>query len=243
MRSTHVEAVVLRVTDYREADLIVTLFTREHGKLRGIAPAARKSRKRFAGALDSFCRLNLLIRVREGLSRLEEATIINLFPQIRKEIVSVALAGYASELTDTLLPDGLPNLRYYRLLVAYLERLDTAPPSPDDRRFFEINLLNILGYRPELGHCTVCDRPFDGSIPLTLHPSAHVLTCRGCAGSGIPIIPTVAPLLRKCLATSRFGSVSFSTDERVDAGKLLDNFIASHTGKELKSLKFLREVR
>jgi DNA repair protein RecO (recombination protein O) len=242
VRSIPVEAVVLKVMDYREADVIATLFTREQGKLRGIAPNARKSRKRFSGALDIFARLTLSIRVREGLSRLEEAAVISLSSHIREDMTKVAFASYACELTDALLPDGLPNPRYYRLLCALLERLDTAPPSPADRRFFEINALNILGYRPEMERCTVCDGPFDGVTPLSFHPSAHALTCRDCAGAGSAITPGVPPLLRACLATGRFGSVGFSEDELADAGTILDNLVASHTGKELKSLHFMREV-
>ena len=242
MRSIPVEAVVLKVIDYREADIIATLFTREHGKLRGIAPNARKSRKRFGGALDIFARLALSIRLREGLSRIEEAAIISLSSRIREDMTKVAYAGYACELTDLLLPDGMPNPRYYRLLCAWLERLDTAPPSPADRRFFEINALNILGYRPELERCTVCDGPFDGLSPLSFHPPAHALTCRDCAGAGIAITRAVAPLLRACLATGRFGTVSFSSEELADAGTILDNLIIAHAGKEPKSLRFLREV-
>ena len=242
MRSIPVEAVVLKVIDYREADVIATLFTREQGKLRGIALNARKSRKRFGGALDIFARLTLSIRLREGLSRLEEAAVISLSPHIREDMTKVGFAGYACELTDALLPDGMPNHRYYRLLCAWLERLDTAPPSPADRRFFEINALNILGYRPELERCTVCDGPFGGLTPLSFHPSAHALTCRGCAGAGSAITPSVPPLLRICLSTGRFGVVSFSPEELADAGTILDNLIASHTGKELKSLRFMREI-
>ena len=242
MRSIPVEAVLLKVIDYRESDVIATLFTREHGKLRGIAPNARKSRKRFGGALDIFVRLTLSIRVREGLSRIDEATIISLSSHIREDMTKVAFAGYACELTDLLLPDGMPNQRYYRLLCAWLERLDTAPPSPVDRRFFEINALNILGYRPELERCTVCEGPFDGATPLSFHPKAHALTCYGCAGAGVAVRPTIPPLLRACLSTGRFGVVSFSADELADAGTILDNLIIAHTGKELKALRFLREV-
>lgn len=242
MRSSPVEAIVLKVSDYLEADIIATLFTREQGKLRGIALNARKSRKRFGGALDLFARLCISIYIREGLSRIEEAAAITLSSRIRQDVTKVAYASYACELTDILLPDGMANHRYYRLLSAWLERLDTAPCSPADRRFYEINTLNILGYRPELDLCTVCDAPLDGAKPLSFHPSAHALTCRGCAGAGVAVTSTVAPLLRACLATGRFGTVTFSEEELVDAGTILDNLISAHAGKELKSLRFMREV-
>ncbi len=242
MRSSSVEAIVLKVLDYGEADVIATLYTREQGKLRGIAPNARRSRKRFGGALDLFARLNISLRIREGLSRLEEAAIITLSSHIREDITKVAHAGYACELTDLLLPDGLPNSRYYRLLSAWLERLNSSPPSPADRLFFEINTLNILGYRPELAQCSVCGVPFDGTRPLTFHPSAHAITCRFCAGAGRPVAPSVPERLRSCLVTGRFGTVVFTTEELADAGFILDNLIIAHTGKEPKSLRFLREV-
>ena len=233
---------MLKLSDYREADIIATLFTREYGKLRGIAPNARKSRKRFGSSLDIFARLSLSLRLRDVLSRIEEASVISLFPRIREEMFNIAIAGYACELTDTLLPPGMPNRRYYRLLTALLDYLDTAPASPGDRRFFEINLLNILGYRPELERCPVCRRDFDGTTPLTFHPMAHTLTCRDCAGTGIPITPAAAALLRASLTTGRFGSITFSASALDDAGTILDNLIGAQTGREMKSLRFLREV-
>jgi DNA repair protein RecO (recombination protein O) len=242
LRSVPVEGVVLRLVDYREADLIATLFTREYGKMKGIAPNARKSMKRFGGALDIFSRLTMRLRVREGLSRIEEASLVDLSPHIRQDMTKVACAGYACELTDSLLPDGMPNSRYYRLLVTWLERLDTCPPSLSDRRFFEINVLNVLGYRPELERCPACEHPFDGEAPLSFHPSAQSLLCSGCGGAGMPILPTVPLRLRACLATGRFGAVSFTPGELADAGAIIDSLIAAHAGRELKSLRFLREV-
>lgn len=242
MRSTPVEAIVLKVHDYREADIIATLFTRELGKIQGVAPHARKSRKRFGGALDFFSRLSLSVRFREGLSRIDEADIVSLFPRIREDITGVAYATYACELTDLFLPDGMPNHRHYRLLCAFLERLDTVPPACEDLRFFEINLLNILGYRPELGHCSVCSTPLDGRTSVTFHPSSHVITCTGCAGAGTAVAPTVPSLLLASLKTSRFGSIPFSPQELNDSGIILENLVISHAGREPKSLRFLRKM-
>ncbi|HBA90003.1 MAG TPA: DNA repair protein RecO [Geobacter sp.] len=150
MKKTEAQAVVLRVTDYGEADRIVSLFTLEHGKLQGVAHGAKRSRKRFGGALEPFAHLKLQLQAGKGLPTLCCADIVSVFPGIRGELDKIGCAAYACELVERLTPDEEPNPRLFRLLYRYLERLDQAPPSPSDRRFFAVNLLKILGYQPDL---------------------------------------------------------------------------------------------
>lgn len=150
MKKAEVEAIVLRCVDYGEADRIVSLFTLELGKVQGIARGAKRSRKRFGGALDPFAHLKLQLQQGHGLATLASADIIGIFPHIRSDLVKIGCAAYACELVERLTPDEEANPRLFRLLYCYLERLDLAPPSPSDRRFFAVNLLKILGYQPEL---------------------------------------------------------------------------------------------
>jgi DNA repair protein RecO (recombination protein O) len=150
MRNAETEAIVLRLTDYGEADRIVSLFTLEHGKLSGIARGAKRSRKRFGGALEAFAHLKLQLHLGTGLANLVSADILGIFPGVRAELTKIGFAAYACELVERLTPEEEPNPRLFRLLYCYLERLDIAPTSPSDRRFFAVNLLKILGYQPEL---------------------------------------------------------------------------------------------
>jgi DNA repair protein RecO (recombination protein O) len=150
MKKAEAEAIVLRLTDYGEADRIVSLFTLEQGKLQGIARGAKRSRKRFAGALDPFAHLKLQLQFGPGLATLLSADIVGIFPGIRSDLAKIGTAAYACELVERLTPDEEPSPRLFRLLYCYLQRLDTAPLSPSDRRFFAVNLLKILGYQPEL---------------------------------------------------------------------------------------------
>jgi len=150
MKKADTEAIVLRLTDYGEADRIVTLFTLEQGRLSGVARGAKRSRKRFGGALEAFAHLKLQLQLGPGLPTLLSADIGSIFPGIRGELSKIGSAAYACELVERLTPEGEANPRLFRLLYCYLERLDLAPPSPSDRRFFAVNLLKILGYQPEL---------------------------------------------------------------------------------------------
>jgi len=150
MRKAQSEAIVLRLTDYGEADRIVSLFTLDQGRISGVARGAKRSRKRFGGALESFAHLRLQLQLGSGLPTLLSADILSIFPGVRADLAKIGCAAYACELVERLTPEAEPNPRLFRLLFCYLERLDQAPSSPSDRRFFAVNLLKILGYQPDL---------------------------------------------------------------------------------------------
>uniref|UniRef100_A0A831UE08 DNA repair protein RecO n=1 Tax=Geobacter metallireducens TaxID=28232 RepID=A0A831UE08_GEOME len=241
METTRTEAIVLAAMDYRESDRIVTLFTLEHGKVRGVAKGAKRSVRRFGPALEPFARIGVELVLREGLSSLRGADIVTLYPGIRGDLRAIGLAGYAVELADRYLPDGAPSPRLFRLLAAYLERLDQGEPLPSDRRFFEANFLNILGYRISLDRCSSCGAELSAAAERRVGAAGMVL-CVGCGRCGTPVGPEAAALLTRCLATSRFGAIAFSPAALREAGALLDGAIAAHLTRPLNSLAFLKQI-
>jgi DNA repair protein RecO (recombination protein O) len=224
------QAIIISGRDYRENDRLVRLFTLGHGPLTALARGAKRSLKRFCGTLEPCSRIGVELAVpEEGLAILYSAEIIASHPALRRELERFAHASYACELADRFLAEHLPNPRLFRLLAMYLEFLGQAAPGSEDpvadarhgghvlgsgRRFYEINLLNILGYRPDL------------SSPLA---------------TGM-LSPLTAQLLQQCQASGRFGAVTFSPHELAEAGSLLDRTLASHLDRPLKSLEFMREV-
>lgn len=144
-------AIVLSAHAYGESDQVVSLLTLEQGRLRCFARAARKSRKRMGSLLEPGNRLELIMRIKdEGLSNLERVEQIAGLMQFRERLESLALLMYAAELVELLTPEAVPLPRLFRLFTALLDWLSGHSGSMADRRFFEINLLNILGYRPLL---------------------------------------------------------------------------------------------
>lgn len=242
MHTCHCEAVVLGTMDYREADKIVTLFTLERGKLKGVARGAKKSVKRFGGALELFARLKLELTLKEGLAQVCSADIVTVFPRIRKELLKIALASYVCELTDAMLPEEMCSPRLFRLLTAYLEHLDISPATPSDRRFFELNFLNILGYRPMLEHCVVCTMELSGVARSSSSTAAFGLMCGKCGGGERPVTMATVILLRRALLTGRFGVINFPPAELEEAEDFIDWAIAAHIQRPLKTLSFLRET-
>lgn len=240
MQPEKLQAFVLANSDYGESDRIVSLFTLEHGRLKGFARGARNSRKRFGPALEAFARIDVQLSQKDGLSSLRGADVITLYSGIRGELGAIAHALYACELVECLTPEGVPLPRLYRLLAAYLERLDSGNTDESDRRMFEINLLNILGYRPSLEECSRCGGEYDSRGAL-MQPGGE-LVCRFCAVTGRQVPVAALQRLDSCLGTGRFGQIPFDNESLAAAGCLLDESITAHTSRKLKSLDFLQQT-
>jgi DNA repair protein RecO (recombination protein O) len=242
MGSVCCEAIVLGAMDYRESDRIVTLFTIEHGKIEGIARGAKKSVRRFGGALEPFARLRIEVVLKEGLSSVLQTDIVSVFPKVRNDLEKIGLAGYACELTDLMLPEGMASPRLFRLLASYLEHLDSFPASSSDRRFFEMNFLNVLGYCPSLDRCALCALELDKGARVLYPMAANGLLCTHCGRGGMPLSMETVGLLRRSLKTGRFGTISFPSGSLEEAGNFLDRALASHLQSPPKSLSFIMET-
>jgi DNA repair protein RecO (recombination protein O) len=171
------EAIVLRTYPLREADLLVTLFTRAEGKVRGVARSAKKSRRRFGGALEplTYVRVHYEDRERQELARLDSCEVLE--SPLASEVTysrAVALA-HVAELLDELLPDREPNDAVFRLALAVLAGLrgsDLWLPIT----YFELWMTRLMGYMPELSECMVCGRTLNGSRAF-FHALADGLVC------------------------------------------------------------------
>lgn len=170
---------------------------------------------------------------------MQEAVSGTAFTGIRSDLARISHALYACELVEAMTPEGHPIPRLYRLLTMYLEHLDGKAAVGGDRRFFEINLLNILGYRPALEECSRCEARFQASGAVLQDHGQ--LVCPAC-GSGKKIDFHTMRALLNCLATGKFGMISFSPESLIQAGELLDDAVAEHAGRRLKSLDFLRQI-
>ena len=240
MHAEKIQAFVISTLDYGDSDRVVSLFSLEHGRIKAFARGAKKSRKRFGAALETFARIEAQIKIKDGLSSLLQADIITVYPGIRADLGRIAHALYACELVEAMTPEGQPLPRLYRLFAAWLDRMETEAAVEDDRRFFEINLLNILGYRPSLETCSRCDAPFGAAGAIL--PRGGEPVCRACATSGAPLAADTLKVLLACLGTGRFGLVAFPAEALAQAGSLLDDALAAHAGRRIKSLEFLRQV-
>jgi DNA repair protein RecO (recombination protein O) len=171
------EAIVLRTYPLREADLLVTLFTRAEGKVRGVARSAKKSKRRFGGALEPMTYVRSFYEVREPqeLARVDACEVLE--SPLSSEVSyprAIALAHLA-ELLDELLPDHEANDAIFRLTLSVLHTL-TGSDIWMPITYFDLWLTRLVGFLPELTECIVCGRNLDGSRAY-FHALADGLMC------------------------------------------------------------------
>jgi DNA repair protein RecO (recombination protein O) len=171
------EAIVLRTWPFHEADLLVSLFTRDQGKVKGVARHAMKSRKRFGGALEpaTQVRAHYTERPRQDLVRLDQFEI--LWSPLTAPIETLRLAGLqlVTEVLEEAMPDQAPEDNIYRLAVTVLTSLRSEQIYLPIT-YFCLWMNRLMGWMPELGQCAACGLALRGQT-VYWSPTADGVTC------------------------------------------------------------------
>lgn len=239
------EAIVLRTYPLRESDLLVTLFTRLEGKVKGVARAAKKSKRRFGGALEplTYVRAFYDERERMELVRLDSCEVID--SPMTSEIGyprAVAL-GHVAELLDELLPDREASDAVFRLTLSVLKELrGTKLWMP--LTYFQLWMTRLMGFLPELSECAVCGRPLNDSRAF-YHALADGLVCiddKRVASS------EMSPESRKIAAqmlrsrVSDFTEIDWPKVVAADLRKYLLQILERHLEKKLVTAGMLEKI-
>jgi len=156
------EAVVLRTWPVNEADLIVSFFTRDYGKVRGVAKSALKSRKRFGGALEpmTIARAWFAERPRQELVRLDQLEILRSPLSAPVDHARMAVLSFYAEVLDEALPEHDPQETVFRLLLAVLDQTTAAQSETVQPwmalTYFSLWMTRLMGLLPDIAHCTAC---------------------------------------------------------------------------------------
>src|SRR5581483_9891275 len=171
------EAIVLRTYPFRESDLLVTLFTRTEGKVRGVARAAKKSRRRFGGALEplTYVKLTWEDRERQELARLDACEVLDSPLASEVSYPRAVALGHVAELLDELLPDREASDAVFRLALSVVRQLQ-GPELWLPITYFELWMARLMGYLPDLSECLACGRTLNGSRAY-FHALADGLVC------------------------------------------------------------------
>lgn len=242
-------AIVLNSFDYGESDRILTFYTHDFGKLRGIAKGARRSKKRFVGNLDPMSCLDMVFfhSDKSELVRVEEAKLADAFPGLKADIDALSIGCYLLELTSEMTREGQRLPQVYNLLAGFLKAIEEGADPGAYTRFFEIRLLSMLGYLPHLDACVVC-RKTDAEPQKRFSSERGGVVCRPCSTGASGLIP-VSSATAGMLAIS--AKLDFDKLERLkpnaafmeEGERLLYDFIKFQIGKELKTKRFLEKMR
>ena len=245
-------AIVIRSLNYGESDKIITFFTREYGKLKGIAKGARRSRKRFQNALGLFSHLRLIFFDKEGLGlvRAESCDILHSFPKIKEDLNKILYGNYYLELMNEMAGEREANREAFELLLFFLSNLEDMDLQEEQLRIFEIRMLSLFGYRPNMRRCNLCKKEWEDlkEIPVVFFSLERgALICEKCSKTWNHLFPLslgTARLIEKISHTelSRVERLKFTLQALLESRELLPKFISYQLGKELKSLKAMREI-
>jgi len=175
------EAYLLDSTRLGEADLILTLFAREAGTVRGVARSAKKSRKRFGGALEPMSRVRLSWTERSGrdLQRIDSMELLRSYAEMQSDPNVQAACAVLAEITRTLAGENDPDEKFYRLLGAVLDGIEDGLGPFAAVRYFEFWALRIHGMLPDLTRCGTCHESHEGREVRLSSPDLGI-RCAGC---------------------------------------------------------------
>jgi DNA repair protein RecO (recombination protein O) len=181
--------VVLRGVDYGEADRILTLLTPDLGRVAVLARGARKSQRRFAGALEPFAVIAAEIAVGRGeVSRLAGAAVTRSFPGILASLERMRAGGRMLERVRDAVPAGPVDARVFALCVELFEVLDTAPAPHDTLELAAtVRLASILGFAPRLDRCARCGKEAPPGKAVLFDPRRSVAVCQACGGAPVKL--------------------------------------------------------
>jgi DNA repair protein RecO (recombination protein O) len=246
-RTYRAEAVVMRRVDFGEADRLLTLYSREYGKIKGIAKGARKPQSRKTGHVELFMRSRFFIAKGRNLDIITQAETIEPYVALRADLVRATYASYAVELLDRFTVEEDQQLDLYDLLVNGLGWFATAEDVLLAARYYELRLLSLAGFQPQFFQCVSCgeavleqDQFFSVEMGGFLCPD-----CAHADRNALPVTAVTVKVLRY-LQTRPWNVVEHLRLRKPllhDLERVMHAYITHTLERNLKSVDFLHRLR
>ncbi|MCS6831287.1 MAG: DNA repair protein RecO [bacterium] len=238
-----VQAIVLRRRPLGEADKVLTLFTREMGKLSAIAKGARKPTSKLAGATETCVQARFHLAQGRTFWIVTQASVERARARLHRLLVNAAASLYACELVDRLLEEGVPDEALFVLLSKVLDDLENSEHPMWTLCLFENALMLQQGYTPVLDTCARCARPVDGE-QIAFQTDAGGALCAPCAhtATGVLKLSRLAWLTWRVLNAG--GQAHFPGDPAADElERAVHLHLRYHLDREMKSTQVLWQLR
>jgi DNA repair protein RecO (recombination protein O) len=245
-RTYRTQAIVLGHFEYGEADRIVKLYSLEKGKFSAIAKGVRKISSRKAGHLEPFTHVNLFLAKGRDLDIITQAEAINLMMGLREDLQRMAQASYVVEVLDRFTYEEGPNPGLFRLLTQTLSRMETHPKIETVIRYYEIRLLDLLGFRPQLFECIDCAETILAQDQF-FSPLAGGVACPKCGRARTeawPIDKDVLRYLRHFQRSDWKVVTAIVIPEKIHSGMaaLIEAYFTYLLERRLNTPEFLRKI-
>ena len=242
------QAIVIRSFPLGEFDKIITLYTADFGKVRAVARRLRRPKNHFGGSLEllNYGALVFFERPNKDLHTINDFDLIDAFEPIKADFDRTAYGCYLAELVDAIEPGQAADQSVFHLLRHTFETLMQIDDIALLARAFELQLLGLTGFAPQLMHCVVCTKTFRSA---TVHFSSCFggLLCIECADQDAEVMPIArgsCELMKQLQKSDQSYLTRFRASDlnHRELKFVLSNFISYHTERTLKSLAFLEDL-
>ncbi|MFP3124578.1 DNA repair protein RecO [Ectobacillus funiculus] len=239
-----IEGIVIRTTDYGETNKIITIFSRELGKIGVVARGAKKPKSRLAAISQPFTHGYFLIQIGSGLGTVQQGEILSTMRDLREDLIVTAYASFVIELTDKATEDKQPNAFLFELLYQTLHYLDEGVDPEILALIYQTKMLPVLGLYPQWDACSICGQDEqltafsvrEGGFLCQLHAKQDPYC--------IPVNEAVGKLLRLFyhFDLARLGKVSVKEETKKQIQTILYAYYDEYCGIYLKSRRFLSQL-
>ena len=247
-RNYQTEAVIIKKTKLREADNILTLYTPHLGKIQGIAKGVRRTKAKLAGHLELLTHSQVSLVRGRNLDTITGSQTINTFLPLKSDLWLTSCALYTIELINQFTPEHVENHPLFQLLLETMDNL--CHPADKDLvlRYYEIHLLDSVGYRPQLQQCVTCRSPLQ-PVTNSFSPRAGGIVCPNCSyhhdGLTIPLTVNALKVLR-LIQSSGYANVSrLKMNPRLsrELEEVMKGYIKYLLEREVKSVAWLDTLK
>jgi DNA repair protein RecO (recombination protein O) len=247
-RSFRTDAIILKRRDFGEADRLLTILTPRYGKLDVIAKGARKPTSSKTGHVELYTRADMLIHRGRDLDLAVQAEMIKPYLELREDLQRGAYASYVAELMDRFTNKGdEDSARLVTLLDETLNRLCVDDDPRLAVRYYEIRLLDEVGFRPELHQCVISREEVQAEDQYFSYPNGGVVRPEhAIKSSGFVPIPMVTLKVLRHMQRSPYSHVQSLTISPVlhdDIERVLLGYITFLLEQKLQSVDFIRRIR
>ena len=242
------EGIVLKSTEFEEADKIVTIYTKSYGKISAIAKGVRKIKSKFGSSLEILTHSIFLIYKGRNIDIVSQTEILESFFSTSKEVIKFAFAVNCVEMVNKLTEEREINIGLFNLLKEVLHYLRKTDEPKLLNLSFKWQTISLLGYRPSINHCCRCNKSVEDQKEMYFNIKEGGLLCNSCVAEDkeecINVSLYFVKLLRKILIThlSTISNATIPDNKMKELEKITNIYIGYHSEKSFKTDEFLRSL-
>lgn len=246
-KTRRTDGIILRRIDMGESDRLLTVFTRDYGKLKAVSKGSRKPASRQTGHVELFGRSNLLIAAGKTFDIVTQAESIEMYPALREDLVRTTYAAHVVELLDRFTEEEDKNVNLYHLLAEGLGWFANEDNHLLAARYFELRMLSLTGFQPQLFKCVASREPIEEEDQYFSAEMGGILKPEQLAAEqrARPVSASAVKLMRflQTRPWEQVRQLKLRRELHQELEDLLHYYITYHLERRLKTVDFLRRLR